>query len=256
MAPAPNELQQRALERGDRRSSLLVYRIARGLIRWILYPWLRVRFEGIEHLDQPGPVIVAPVHRSHLDSALLGPITTRRVRALGKESLFTTPGVGWLCAALGAIPVRRAEADRDAMNAARMLLDRGEMLVVFPEGTRTSGEVVAPLFDGPGWLAARTGAPVVPIGIAGTSEAFPPGAAWIRRSTVTIVVGPPIAAPVAAEGARAVSRSRLRTFTASLAEQLQSVQDDAVAGSLARAEGLRSPGSERPALLRRRGRRD
>ena len=70
-----------------------------------------------------GPTILAPVHRSHLDSVLVACQSRRRIRALGKESLFTTPGVSYVCAALGAIPVRRGEADRDALQAARALLD-------------------------------------------------------------------------------------------------------------------------------------
>lgn len=191
-------------------------------------PWLRLRSENTEVLDLPGPTILAPVHRSNLDSALLATKSNRRIRALGKESLFTTPGVSYVCAALGAIPVRRGEADRDALKAAKSLLDAGETMIVFPEGGRQSGSTVAELFDGAAWLAARTGARVIPVGIAGTGAAMPEGAKFIHRSTVAIVPGDPMEPPRGADGKRA-SRQELAAFTAKLREQIQSAQDRAEA---------------------------
>ena len=221
------ELRTQAIERGARRSSLLFYRATRATIRAVVHPWLRVRAANTEVLDRPGPTILAPVHRSHLDSALVATQSTRRIRALGKESLFTTPGVSWVCAALGAIPVRRGAADRDALLAARELLEAGESMIVFPEGSRRTGNTIGELFDGAAWLAARTGSPVVPIGITGTDEALPAGAKWLRRSQVAIVVGDPLSAPTGPDGKRA-SRQQLREFTALLGEQLQKVQEAAV----------------------------
>ncbi|MEM8922626.1 MAG: lysophospholipid acyltransferase family protein [Actinomycetota bacterium] len=222
------ELREIALARGDRRSSLVFYRTVRRIIRLVLHPYLRVRAANTAVLDAPGPLILAPVHRSHLDSALVATQSSRRIRALGKQSLFTTPGVSWVCAALGAIPVRRGEADRDALAAARMLLDRGEAMIVFPEGGRKQGSKVTDLFDGAGWLSARTGAPVVPIGIAGTEQALPEGGKSLRRSKVAIVVGDPIPAPVGPEGKRA-SRKDISQQTEQLTAELQRLQHEAEA---------------------------
>ena len=231
------ELREKALAVGDRRSSLMTYRIVRGAIRGLLFPFFRVTGHNVEVLDAPGPVILAPTHRSHLDSILLASLSTRRIRALAKESLFTTPGVSWLCAALGAIPVRRGEADRDSLAAARMLLDRGESMIVFPEGTRQSGAEIAELFDGAAWLAARTGARVVPVAIAGTEEALSSDARLPKRGRVRIRVGDALAAPQPLEGQRRVSRDQMREFTKILRETLQTLQDDA------RAEAGLSPRS-------------
>ncbi len=189
--------------------------------------WLRLRSEGTDVLDLPGPMILAPVHRSHLDSVLIATVSNRRIRALGKESLFTVPVLGYLCAALGAIPVRRGEAASDAMKAAKGLLEQGESMIVFPEGTRQSGDDVGELFDGAGWLAARTGARVVPIGIAGTREALPSGAKMLKRSQVVIVVGNPMDPPSAANGRR-VSRDEIAAYTVRLGTELQAVQTRAV----------------------------
>ncbi len=220
------ELRETALARGDRRSSLAIYRVARGILRRAINPWLRLRSENTAVLDLPGPTVLAPVHRSNLDSALVAALSNRRIRALGKESLFTTPGVSYICAALGAIPVRRGQADRDALKAAKALLDAGESMIVFPEGSRQAGPVVGELFDGAAWLAARTGARVIPIGIAGTEAAMPEGTKFIHRSTVAIVPGDPLSAPTGADGAR-VSRSQLQAFTSELQAGLQTAQDRA-----------------------------
>ncbi len=207
---------------------MALYRTLRGFLRRVVNPYLRVRSENTDVLDLPGATILAPVHRSNLDSALLATKSNRRIRALGKESLFTTPGVSYLCAALGAIPVRRGEADRDAMKAAKFLLDSGETMIVFPEGGRQSGPKVGELFDGAAWLAAKTGARVIPVGIAGTEDAMPQGAKFLHRSNVAIVPGDPMEPPVGVDGKRA-SRQQLSEFTSRLSEQLQLAQDRAEA---------------------------
>ena len=211
---------------GDKRSSLVLYRSVRKLIRMAVFPLLRVQGTNVEVLDLPGPTILAPVHRSHLDSVLLAALSTRRIRALGKESLFLVPVLRYLCAALGAIPVRRGEADREA---AKTLLDRGESMIVFPEGGRQSpGSPVVDLFDGAAWLASKTGARVVPVGIVGTGEALGEGSKFLRRSNVRIVVGEPMEFPVAIDGKRA-DREQLAGFTASLRVSLDQLQEEAAA---------------------------
>jgi 1-acyl-sn-glycerol-3-phosphate acyltransferase len=227
------DLLARAFETGDRPSSLRFYRVVRRVVRSVLFPYFDVVAVNEHHLDLPGPMILAPVHRSHLDSPLLASLSSRRIRALGKQSLFEPPVVRWVCAALGAIPVRRGEADREALKAARALLDRGESMIVFPEGGRQQGHEVAELFGGASWLASKTGARVIPIGISGTGEALREGSRRLRRVPVGIVVGEPMDPPQGVDGKRP-GRQQLREFTARLAAELQAVQDEArglVAGS-------------------------
>lgn len=218
--------RERALAVGARRSSLVVYRIIKAFLRGVIVPWIRAEATGVEHLDRPGPLILAPVHRSNLDSVVLPSFSSRRIRALAKDSLFRVPVLAWVVAALGAIPVRRGEADRDALVAAKELLEAGEAMIVFPEGGRHSGSEVAELFTGTAWLSAKTGAPVVPIGIAGSEEALPSGSRRLRRSRVRIVIDEPIGPPVAADGRR-VGREQLRAFTDELRTRLQAAQDRA-----------------------------
>lgn len=220
------DLLARAFATGDKPSSLRFYGVVRRTVRRILFPYFDVVATNEHHLDLPGPTILAPVHRSHLDSPLLASLSSRRIRALGKESLFEPPVVRWVCAALGAIPVRRGEADRDALKAAKALLDRGESMIVFPEGGRQGGHDVAELFGGAAWLASKTGARVIPIGISGTGEAMGEGHRFPKRVPVGIAVGEPMPPPLGQEGKR-VGREQLRAFTAELRARMQELQDDA-----------------------------
>ena len=221
------DLREIALRRGRRRSSLVAYRTLRGFLRRFVNPFVRMRSENTDVLDLPGATILAPVHRSHLDSVLIATQSSRRIRALGKQSLFTTPGVSYVCAALGAIPVKRGHADKDAMKAALDLLNDGETMIVFPEGGRQYGNEIGELFDGAAWLAARSGARVIPIGVAGTEAVLPQGSNIPKRATVAISVADPMAPPTGVDGRRA-NREQLQAFTEHLRENLQKAQDRAV----------------------------
>jgi 1-acyl-sn-glycerol-3-phosphate acyltransferase len=201
------------------------WRLTKFTIRRLLYPYFRVQIIGLENLKIERSVIVAPTHRSNLDSPLLGAAGSRRVRALSKESLFKKKPFAWYLSRLGAFPVKRGSADRESMRVARDLLELGEPLLVFPEGTRQTGNTIGEMFDGTAYMAAKSNAPVIPIGIAGTEAAMPPGAKFPRRSKVTIVIGKEI--PVPGDGGR-VPRSALRQFTADIEAAMQEALDRAV----------------------------
>ena len=218
------DLQQWSQRIAAKRSSLWVYRSVRRIIMVVLYPYFRVQRRGKEHLDIEGPVIVAPVHRSNLDTPLLAGMSRRRLRALSKESLFGNRLFGAFLASLGAFPVRRGVADREAIREAVKMLEAGEQVVVFPEGTRQTGPRVEEVFDGMSYLASRTGAVVVPVGIAGTEEAMSAGTRLPRRTRVAMVACPPIRPP---EGR--MSRPQMTRFSETVREQLQSAFDEAQA---------------------------
>ena len=116
------------------RRAHLFYIVVCGFVRHVILRWLRMRTRGAENLDIDGAAVLAPVHRSNLDAPIVAAVARRRrLRALGKESLFKPTPVAWINSALGAIPVRRGEADREAMRGARELLADGEMVIVFPK---------------------------------------------------------------------------------------------------------------------------
>ena len=225
-AVAPS-LQDRVQRIARHPGSRWAYRAARRTVLVTLYPYLRVQRQGAEHLDAEGPLIVAPVHRSNLDAPLVSVAGRRPMRFLAKQSLFDNRWFGGLVAALGAFPVRRGGADREALRVAAEILDAGQKLLVFPEGGRDSGPKVRGVFDGVSWLAAKTGAAVVPVGVAGTEAAMPPGARFPRRVPVAIVVGPPVPPPEAPPEARRVSRRDRSRYSQTLADRLQSAFDQA-----------------------------
>ena len=182
-----------------------------------------MRVEGHERLQVNGGVIIAPTHRSNLDGPLVGSSSHRRVRYLGKDSLFRPAAAGWAMRSLGSFPVRRGEADLDAMRVAKEMLEAGECMLVFPEGSRQEGDSIGEIYDGTAWLASKAGTPVVPVGIAGTEVAMPTGSKFPSRVPVTVVVGEVLDPPKAADGER-VKRSDLKEWTEQLRLRLHECQ--------------------------------
>ena len=157
----------------------------------------RIRVEGaIDEIPREGPVIVAANHASNLDAVVLGswliPKIGRRFQWLGKKELFEWPVVGWIAANGGVHPVDRGSADIEAYRLAKRILDEGHVLFVFPEGTRSRDGALQTARDGVASLALRTGAPIVPVGIAGSHRVWPRGQKLPRPGgRVTVRVGSP-----------------------------------------------------------------
>ncbi len=219
-----SELQRRVQAIAARRASHLVYGTIRWLVIVVAFRYFRVRHRGAQHLNIDGPLIIAPVHRSNLDGPLIGGLCKRRFRSLAKESLFPNRVLTAFMASIGAFPVRRGEADREAMRAAEAILRAGEAMVVFPEGTRQSGPEVTGVFDGMSWLASRTGAAIVPVGIAGTEAAMSEGTRLPKRVRVAIVAAEPIHPPKTRMSRPALTRLS-KEVTTSLQKAFTEAQD-------------------------------
>jgi 1-acyl-sn-glycerol-3-phosphate acyltransferase len=168
------------------------------------------------------------VHRSNVDFALTCVITRRPMRYMGKDSIWKVGLLGRFVSMLGAFPVHRGSADRDALKACVEIAEGGSPLVLFPEGTRESGPIVQVLFDGAAYVAARAGVPIVPLGIGGSEAMMPKGAKVPRPKRLVLVVGDPIPAPARTEGGR-VPRSAVTALTERLHGELQELFDDAQA---------------------------
>ncbi|MCU0310355.1 MAG: 1-acyl-sn-glycerol-3-phosphate acyltransferase [Acidimicrobiales bacterium] len=203
------------------------YAVVRGAIHAACRVYFRLEIHGAEHIPSTGPFILSPIHRSNADTPLVSALTRRRLRYMGKESLWRSRFGAWFLTALGGFPVERGTADREALRAATTVLGRGEPLVMFPEGTRQSGPELAEMHDGPAYVASRTGAPIVPVGLGGTERAMPKGARIPRPVKVVMVVGAPIPAP-ATEGGR-VPRRVVRELSTQLGDAIQPLFDEAQA---------------------------
>ena len=157
----------------------------------------RVRLEGaVEQIPRDGPVILAANHASNLDAVEIGawliPRLGRRIHWLGKKELFAWPIVGWTATHGGVHPVDRGGADVEAFRLAQRILDEGQILFVFPEGTRSPDGALQEARDGLAALAIRSGAPIVPIGISGSNRVWPKGQRLPHPGgRVTIRVGAP-----------------------------------------------------------------
>jgi cytidylate kinase len=202
-----------------------LYRVCRRAIELFGRVYWRLSVEGTEHLPKAGPYIVAPVHRSNVDTPLVGCITTRRLRFMGKDSLWKGKASARFFSALGGFPVHRGTVDRDALRRCVEVIESGEPLVLFPEGTRQTGPLVQELFEGAAYVAVRTGVPIVPVGIGGSERAMPKGSKFLRPVRIAIVVGEAIEAPPT-DGRRG-SRRAVREVTAQLQKQLQAEFDTA-----------------------------
>lgn len=140
----------------------------------------RITVEGaIDEIPTEGPLILAANHASNLDAVVLGswliPRLGRRIHWLGKKEMFDWPIVGWMARNGGIIPVDRGAADAEAFRLAQRILVAGEVLMVFPEGTRSpTGELQRPK-DGLAMLALRSNAWIVPIGISNSDRVWPKG---------------------------------------------------------------------------------
>ena len=210
-----------------RRRDLAWFWFARWVVELFCRAFWRVELVGLDKVPRRGPYVIAPVHRSNVDTLLAGCLTRRRIRFMGKDSLWKYRVSGALFSSLGGFPVHRGTPDREALRTCEQALAAGEPVVLFPEGTRQSGPTVQPLFEGAVFVAARAGVPIVPVGIGGSEWAMPKGSKTLKPVKVAIVVGDPIEPPARAEGAR-VSRRSVAEGSALLHERLQALFDDAL----------------------------
>ena len=161
------EAHARARERG---TSKFLYAFIRALLMPIAKLWFRMKVTGAELVPGEGPAIIAPNHKSLYDPFLIGLATKRRVHYMAKAELFEGRS-GWLLSGLGAFPVRRGTADPEALETARIHLEQGRVIALFPEGTRVRDpEELRTPRRGAGRLAIEAQAPIVPCAISGTDR--------------------------------------------------------------------------------------
>jgi cytidylate kinase len=154
--------------------------IGAGVLRFVARVIVRIRFEGdLSAVPKTGPLIVAANHASSADPVLIGAflnqILGRPLNWLGKRELVETPGIGWAFRKAGIHPVDREAADLEAFRGAMRVLDAGQILAVFPEGTRSRDGALQSVREGVGMLALRSDAPVLPVAVVDSDLMWPRG---------------------------------------------------------------------------------
>jgi 1-acyl-sn-glycerol-3-phosphate acyltransferase len=172
-----------------------VYYLARLILVPSFLIWLRLGRHGREHTRVKGGLIVASNHRSFLDPFVIGATLPwrRRIQFVAKVELFEKRWQGWLLSRLGAFPIRRGQSDDDAMETAKLAVERGGTVVIFPEGTRIRSGALGHPKRGVGRLALETGANVLPVAVIGTEQVR---RGWrIRPRKVRLRIGQPMTFP-------------------------------------------------------------
>jgi 1-acyl-sn-glycerol-3-phosphate acyltransferase len=185
------QLHRRAREQGVNR--FLYWLFVRPFFQLFFQLYFRLSRIGREHIPAEGPVIIASNHRSFLDPFVIATMARRPMYYVAKKELFSRPWQAWILNALGAFPVDRGAGDNDMIETAKAILGRGDIVLMFPEGTRIRPGSLGTPKRGVGRLALETGVPVVPVAVIGT-EAVRRG--WrIRPHKVRIRAGRPLRFP-------------------------------------------------------------
>jgi 1-acyl-sn-glycerol-3-phosphate acyltransferase len=181
---------------------------------WLLWLFGPGRVEGLENVPRSGPVLVVANHCSNLDPLFVGYAvghrTGRIIHFMAKDEMSRWPLIGFLARSAGVFFVRRGQADRAAQRIAFDLIDAGCMVGLFPEGTRSRDGQLQDARAGAALLAIRSGAPILPVGVAGTHRIFPGRSRWPHRNPITIRIGQPFSMERQPDG---LDRAALRDGT-------------------------------------------
>jgi 1-acyl-sn-glycerol-3-phosphate acyltransferase len=166
-----------------------LYAVARALLVPLVRLYGRVSFEGAGNLPAAGPAIVVANHPSDVDPVLIGVMFPRHLHFMADIVQFRRGFVGPVIRRLGAFPIHKGRADREALEMALALLNDGKVVTLFGEGDMFHRSDPAPFHTGVAFLAVHSGAPVVPVAIAGAERLWRDGR--LHRPRITVVAGAP-----------------------------------------------------------------
>ena len=203
----------------------MLYGFLRGLMRLIVHVYLFGLFkvEGRERVPLQGGVLICPNHVSTVDPPLVPAFLPRGDSwSMAKAEYFARRNfTNWLFTNYRAFPVVRHTPDRAALRRASAVLRDGQVLVVYPEGTRIETGGLETGEPGAGFLAQKLEVPVIPVALEGTRECFPKGARWPRRVPVRMTIGRPFRLPARRpDGSRVVAQDATDAVMLALAEML------------------------------------
>ena len=164
---------------------LLGYSLSKGIAK----TFFNYRVVGAENIPESGPCIVAANHCSFLDPPLVGVAFQRGIHYLARKSLLDWPVLGPILPELNVIPIDQKNADRSALMGIIRVVRNGGAALIFPEGGRSFDGELQPAQPGIGMIVAKTGAPVLPVRICGSYEAFPRDRTLPRLTSITVKIG-------------------------------------------------------------------
>lgn len=170
----------------------LWYDFLRIVCRSVFLAVYRIRSEGREHIPRAGGALVLSNHQSHFDPIIVGLGSDRRMNYLARETLFRFPPFRWLIRSLDAIPIDREGLGLNGLKETLRRIKRGELVLMFPEGTRTPNGEVHALKPGFCALARRLNVPLVPVGVDGAFDAWPRTRTFPRGGRIHVQYGAPI----------------------------------------------------------------
>lgn len=172
----------------------LSYALAKAISYPLMLLYFRVGVLGRAHLPRKGGFLLAANHFSFVDPLILGAMLPRRLWFVMAEDQFDKPGIRSFSRLMDVIPVKAGAAFRlGPIRKCLSMLRSGHVVAIFPEGRRSQTGRILPPMPGVGVLASRAGTPVIPVAIAGTREAYPPGRRFPRPGKVHLIVGEPLA---------------------------------------------------------------
>lgn len=170
----------------------LWYRFLQFVCRLLAIVAFRIRCYGREHLPTSGGVLLLANHQSNFDPVIVGLTSNRRLNYMARETLFRFGPFRWLIHSLDAIPIDREGLGLAGLKETLKRLKRGEIVLMFPEGTRTRDGELAPIKPGFCALARRGNVPLVPVGIDGAFQAWPRSQLLPRAGVLRVAYGPPL----------------------------------------------------------------
>jgi 1-acyl-sn-glycerol-3-phosphate acyltransferase len=158
----------------------LSYWIGYKVFRTLARGWYDFRIVGAENMRFSGSAIIAANHVSFLDPPVVGQVFDEPIHYFARKTLFDHPLAGKILRQWQAIPIDRDKPDTSSLKATIRLLKSGKKVLMFPEGTRSPDGSLGAAEAGVGLFLAKTGAPVLPVRLYGTYEAYPRGAKFLR----------------------------------------------------------------------------
>ena len=169
-----------------------IYKISRliGLLFCKFY--FRLSAKGLENIPKTGPVLLVSNHASYIDPFLDGVMLRRPIHFMARSDLWNVKLLAWWIPKVHGIPIRRTGFDRKALQVTFDYLKNGEIILIYPEGTRSFDGNLKPGMPGVGMIAYQAKVPVIPIYISGSFAAYPRNVKFPKPKKITVFYGPPL----------------------------------------------------------------